>query len=160
MDYDGTLQVKLRLARQVYRQEKEKVFASEGYRAFFEGNREWLQPYAAFCFLKDIFGTADHSQWGTHAHFSLSKVTHSRAFFHPSPLFLLQFPPLPSSVSFSPPVQMERLLSPSSDHFEAIGFTYFLQFHLHSQVLVYFFIPYVSPQSPSLSPLPLSLPLS
>ncbi len=24
----------------------------------------WLRPYAAFCFLRDLFGTAEHWQWG------------------------------------------------------------------------------------------------
>jgi hypothetical protein len=32
--------------------------------AWFEANRKWLQPYAAFCFLRDIFGTAEHWKWG------------------------------------------------------------------------------------------------
>ena len=36
--------------------------------------QEWLQPYAAFCFLRDLFGTADHSQWGLFAEFSQEKV--------------------------------------------------------------------------------------
>lgn len=36
--------------------------------------QEWLRPYAAFCFLRDLFGTADHSQWGVYAKFTPEKV--------------------------------------------------------------------------------------
>lgn len=36
--------------------------------------QDWLRPYAAFCFLRDLFGTADHSQWGLFAEFTPEKV--------------------------------------------------------------------------------------
>ncbi|KAJ9547973.1 hypothetical protein OSB04_020516, partial [Centaurea solstitialis] len=35
---------------------------------------EWLNPYAAFCFLRDFFETSDHSQWGTFSQFSKEKL--------------------------------------------------------------------------------------
>lgn len=31
-------------------------------------------------------------------------------------------------------VQLEKLVSPKSDHYDAVGFSYYLQFHLHSQL--------------------------
>jgi 4-alpha-glucanotransferase len=31
-------------------------------------------------------------------------------------------------------VQVEKLVSPNSDYYDAIAFTYYLQFHLHSQL--------------------------
>lgn len=30
-------------------------------------NEFWLVPYAAFCFLRDLFGTAEHWKWGVMA---------------------------------------------------------------------------------------------
>lgn len=33
--------------------------------AWFADNEFWLVPYAAFCFLRDLFGTAEHWRWGT-----------------------------------------------------------------------------------------------
>lgn len=36
--------------------------------------QDWLRPYAAFCFLRDLFGTADHSQWGSYSEFTPEKV--------------------------------------------------------------------------------------
>lgn len=32
---------------------------------WFADNEFWLVPYAAFCFLRDLFGTAEHWRWGT-----------------------------------------------------------------------------------------------
>lgn len=34
---------------------------------WFADNEFWLVPYAAFCFLRDLFGTAEHWKWGTMA---------------------------------------------------------------------------------------------
>lgn len=38
-------------------------------------SKDWLKPYAAFCFLRDFFETSDHSQWGHFSHYSKEKVT-------------------------------------------------------------------------------------
>lgn len=35
--------------------------------AWFEQHQRWLVPYAAFCFLRDLFGTAEHWSWGAMA---------------------------------------------------------------------------------------------
>jgi 4-alpha-glucanotransferase len=32
------------------------------------------------------------------------------------------------------PEKLEKLVSPKSDHYDAVGFSYYLQFHLHSQL--------------------------
>lgn len=34
---------------------------------WFADNEFWLVPYAAFCFLRDLFGTAEHWRWGAMA---------------------------------------------------------------------------------------------
>jgi 4-alpha-glucanotransferase len=34
---------------------------------WFAANARWLVPYAAFCFLRDLFGTAEHWNWGVMA---------------------------------------------------------------------------------------------
>eukprot|EP00850_Spirogloea_muscicola_P013966 SM000097S24819 [mRNA] locus=s97:544160:552835:+ [translate_table: standard] len=59
VDYEATLALKLSIARKMFSLEREK---------------HWLKPYAAFCFLKDLFGTADHQQWGHHALFVPAKL--------------------------------------------------------------------------------------
>ena len=41
---------------------------SASFESWFVANKEWLQPYAAFCFLRDLFGTAKHWKWGSLSH--------------------------------------------------------------------------------------------
>lgn len=63
LDYEAVLKTKLGFLRQIFPTEKERTFDSQDYRAFLERNRHWLEPYAAFCFLRDRFGTADFTRW-------------------------------------------------------------------------------------------------
>lgn len=74
VDYDKTVNFKLSIAKKLFLKEKNKILSSTLFKLFFDENKEWLKPYAAFCFLKDLFGTSDHSQWGLHAKFSLAKL--------------------------------------------------------------------------------------
>ena len=45
-----------------------------GFQEFFEGNREWLLPYAAFCVLRDKYDTADFSRWEKYSIYDRKKV--------------------------------------------------------------------------------------
>jgi 4-alpha-glucanotransferase len=63
VDYEAVMRAKLGFLKEVFPSEKKRVFRSEEYRLFLERNRHWLEPYAAFCFLRDQFGTADFTQW-------------------------------------------------------------------------------------------------
>ena len=73
------------------------------FQAWFESSQDWLQPYAAFLFLKDLFGSAEHWRWG-----ALAEAT---------------------------PEAIKRLVSPDREFHSAIRFTYWLQWHLHRQLL-------------------------
>ncbi|MDR0893618.1 MAG: 4-alpha-glucanotransferase [Mediterranea sp.] len=63
LDYEAVNESKRELFGLLYRQEGEALLATEGFRDFFEANREWLRPYAAFCYLRDAYGTPDFRQW-------------------------------------------------------------------------------------------------
>ena len=43
---------------------------STAFKQFFEENKEWLIPYAAFCHYRDIYGTATFSEWPDHKTFT------------------------------------------------------------------------------------------
>lgn len=60
MDYEGVMETKLRIARKVFDLFGAELMASRDYKAWFEQNADWLKPYAVFCYLKDLFGTAEH----------------------------------------------------------------------------------------------------
>lgn len=42
---------------------KDKFLNDEDFKAFFAENKDWLVPYASFCYLRDKNGTADFSKW-------------------------------------------------------------------------------------------------
>jgi len=66
MDYEAVMQAKMEFVREIFPKQRKKFLASQAYREFFEQNRNWLEPYAAFCCLRDKFGTADFNQWPSH----------------------------------------------------------------------------------------------
>ncbi|GBG70561.1 hypothetical protein CBR_g6687 [Chara braunii] len=103
VDYEAVMAVKLAIAKKIFLREQKAFLSSEHFRVFFNENKGWLEPYAAFCFLRDLFGTSDHTQWGKLSHFSRSIL--------------------------------ERLVSPESDHYTSIAFSYYLQYHLHYQLM-------------------------
>ncbi|GJP48467.1 hypothetical protein CLOM_g7745, partial [Closterium sp. NIES-68] len=103
VDYEATMSAKLRIARAVFQWDGDRLLASQPFKDYFQENQDWLKPYAAFGFLKKLFGTADHTQWGTLANYSQDQV--------------------------------ERIVAPGTDYHATIAFTYYVQYHLHVQLL-------------------------
>jgi len=62
-DYQKVLDTKWEFFNIIYPQEGPAVFASDEYKLFFESNKEWLVPYAAFSYLRDLNGTPEFSKW-------------------------------------------------------------------------------------------------
>jgi 4-alpha-glucanotransferase len=65
VDYEAVNQLKWRLIEQVYPLQKEETFASPDYQSFYNNNKHWLVPYAAFCYYRDVNNTADFNAWST-----------------------------------------------------------------------------------------------
>ena len=83
LDYEPVVEAKLAFLEQIYPSQKAATFRSREYRQFFADNRDWLVPYAAFCYLRDKFGTPDFNQWPQHRVFNADEITHLAA--HDSP---------------------------------------------------------------------------
>ncbi len=66
VDYEVVMRAKLKFVRAVFPKQKAQAFARGDWREFFEQNEHWLAPYAAFCVLRDKFGTSDFNQWPEH----------------------------------------------------------------------------------------------
>lgn len=66
VDYEAVTTYKVDYARKVYKKAKAKWLKSEAFQAFFAENEHWLRPYAAFCYLRDKYGTANFNEWETH----------------------------------------------------------------------------------------------
>ena len=63
IDYERVNDAKTRYLRLLFGQEGKKTMATASFRKFFEANRHWLVPYAAFCHYRDLYGTATFSEW-------------------------------------------------------------------------------------------------
>lgn len=63
VDYEAVNQTKWEYFRLIFKQEGKKVLASAEFRQFYEANREWLQPYAVFSYLRDTYKTPNFREW-------------------------------------------------------------------------------------------------
>lgn len=78
LDYEGVGKLKWKFFKALYKQEGKKTMATKVYREFFNANKDWLVPYAAFCYLRDTNGTADFSTWGKNKRYT-AKAAHAIA---------------------------------------------------------------------------------
>ncbi len=70
VDYERVNKAKAEYCREIFASDGAKTMASPEYKAFIEKNGHWLLPYAAFCVLRDRFGTPDFNKWGEYAVYS------------------------------------------------------------------------------------------
>lgn len=73
-DYQQVMKMKLSALRKIYEVKKESLKNDLDYFNFFELNREWLVPYAVYCWLRDRFKTPDHSTWPKYSIFNEAEV--------------------------------------------------------------------------------------
>jgi len=74
MDYEAVMKLKLGAIRELYALQKEDWLKDKDYYLFFENNKHWLVPYAAFCCLRDRYKTSDFNQWKTHNKYSKESI--------------------------------------------------------------------------------------
>ena len=70
VDYERANAAKDSYTREIFAQDGAATLDSPEYKNFASRNAHWLQPYAAFCTLRDKFGTPDFSKWGEYAHYT------------------------------------------------------------------------------------------
>ncbi len=63
IDYGRMIAAKMDYLRQLYAQEGQAAMRTKQFKDFFARNAHWLVPYAAFCHLRDTYGTADFNRW-------------------------------------------------------------------------------------------------
>ena len=74
VDYEKVNSEKTALLREAFAKNFVKLSKTASYKAFVSDNKDWLEPYAVFCALRDSFGTADFSKWKGYAKYSAKKV--------------------------------------------------------------------------------------
>ena len=74
VDYEKVNNAKRDYTKEIFAQNGNETIASADFKKFLEANRYWLEPYAAFCVLRDTLGTVEISQWGEYAVYDEAKV--------------------------------------------------------------------------------------
>ncbi|MEP7079334.1 MAG: 4-alpha-glucanotransferase [Ginsengibacter sp.] len=66
-DYEQVMKFKWNVLRELFDAQKKEFKNDVNYFQFFEMNREWLVPYAAFSYLRDKNKTSDFKKWKSHS---------------------------------------------------------------------------------------------
>lgn len=74
VDYERVNRVKNEYIQEIFAQEGDAVLASKEYGKFFNANKEWLVPYAAYRTLCSETGTPDFHQWGAYAVYDANTI--------------------------------------------------------------------------------------
>lgn len=67
VDYEAVMKAKWAAIKELYVEQKLALHEDAVFFQFFELNRHWLVPYAAFSYLRDKYKTPDFSQWKAHS---------------------------------------------------------------------------------------------
>ena len=63
IDYEAVMQYKWSVLKQLFKSNGKDCLNTQDYKDFFNHNAHWLKPYAAFCYLRDRFGTPNPAEW-------------------------------------------------------------------------------------------------
>ena len=74
LDYEQVVKSKLSALKELYTAQKEEFLTDEGFLDYFENNKSWLVPYAAFCYLRDKNGTFDYTQWKIYSRYNKEAI--------------------------------------------------------------------------------------
>ena len=74
IDYERVNQAKIQYFHEIFAQEGDRTVQSADFKAFVDKNEHWLMPYAAFCVLRDKFGTPVFANWGEYAEYDKNKI--------------------------------------------------------------------------------------
>lgn len=100
VNYPEVNKIKGNFFKEIFPLQKKQTFALKNYQEFFTKNKYWLEPYAAFCFLRDKYKSADYYNWPAFKKYNVAAI--------------------------------KKLLNANEAE---ISIHYFLQFHLHTQLL-------------------------
>lgn len=74
VDYEAVLQTKWDIIRHLYDLQKADWLKDPAWLEYYESQRHWLAPYAAFCWLRDMNGTADFTLWSSHKKYKAADI--------------------------------------------------------------------------------------
>ena len=75
VDYEKVNEVKMAFIRHAFEFQKDKLFDKDDFKKYFQQNKHWLEPYAVFCYLRDLYGTADFNQWPAYQQYKSDEIS-------------------------------------------------------------------------------------
>ncbi len=82
IDFESVLESKFKFFNTLFDEEYGTFLQDESVQYFIQNNKWWLMPYAAFCCLRDQYGTSDFNQWPDN--FSIYEKDKIEAFYESS----------------------------------------------------------------------------
>jgi 4-alpha-glucanotransferase len=70
----NVINYKLQYAKELYIIQKDNFLQNKDFKVFFADNEYWLVPYAAYCVLRDRYGTPDYRQWKEFALYDTKQI--------------------------------------------------------------------------------------
>ncbi len=74
LEYDKVMDLKMTALKELFEEKKESFKKDKEFKEFFNENKDWIIPYAAFCYLRDKYKTPEFSKWKTHSIFDESSI--------------------------------------------------------------------------------------
>jgi 4-alpha-glucanotransferase len=74
LHYEAVQLIKKEAILELYQKEKHVFKDDFGWCTFFEFNRHWLVPYAAYCYLRDKHQTADYNNWQEFSNYNEEEI--------------------------------------------------------------------------------------
>lgn len=74
IDHEAVMTAKWKYLKTLYTAMKEEWLNDKAYQAYYEENKHWLEPYAAFCYLRDKYKTTEFQTWKTHSAYDAKNV--------------------------------------------------------------------------------------
>lgn len=73
-DHSGVLALKIAVLKRIFEIQKADFKNDMAWFSFFDLNRNWLVPFAAFCVLRDKYKTPDFTKWEEYAEYNEDKI--------------------------------------------------------------------------------------
>ena len=121
IDYAAVTNAKEEYMRLIYTEQGNQTLNSREFSRFLVRNYIWLLPYAAFCVLRDRFGTPDFSFWGEYAAYSQAMLDRNNT---------ADFRQWGGASHYSSDLVADLM----HDSAEEMNFIFFMQYHLDRQL--------------------------
>jgi 4-alpha-glucanotransferase len=74
-DYEEVIKLKLTSLKNIYAIKGANCFDNDEYKKFYKQNKHWLEPYAAFSFFRDKYGSSHFEEWPANDTFAKEEIS-------------------------------------------------------------------------------------